>query len=193
VNLFLSVLLSIITVVTLLPQVSLAQTTTATTTTASTTESIPAPSPAPSPAAPAPNVILESRAQERIINLAANISNRFDAIIARLENITNRLTTRAQKLQSENYDTSAALSSLEQARAALSSAKREMSDIDQAVVYAVGSQDPKTEWQNVKMKYLTARDSIKIAHSELKNTISHLKNAQRTIPAPQATSTPDAL
>lgn len=162
------------------------------TTTASSTPATTTP-PVITPPAPQPDrsVILERRAQERIINLAANISNKFDAIIARLANIANRLNNRITKMKAEGYDTAAAEAALERAESAISDARLEMSTIDRAVIDAVGSQSPKTEWQNVKAKYFAARERIKSAHGDLKATVAALKSASKiTAPVTATTSEP---
>ena len=130
---------------------------------------------------PAPKSILSERAQERITNLAANISNRFDGIIARLENIHNRLETRIIKLEETGVDASQARQSLTRSREALQRAKGELRGIDEAVVFVVGSTDPKSEWQKVRLTFISARQEVRTAHTELRNTVAYLKNAQ---PAP---------
>ena len=130
---------------------------------------------------PAPKSILSERAQERITNLAANISNRFDGIIARLENIHNRLETRIIKLEEAGVDVSQARQSLTKSREALERAKGELRGIDEAVVFVVGSTDPKSEWQKVRLTFISARQEVRTAHTELRNTVAYLKNAQ---PAP---------
>lgn len=125
---------------------------------------------------PAPKSILSERAQERITNLAANISNRFDGIIARLENIHNRLETRIVKLEEAGVDMSQARQSLTKSREALDRAKGELRGIDEAVVYVVGSTDPKTSWQQVRLTFISARTEVRTAHTELRNTVANLKN-----------------
>ncbi len=125
---------------------------------------------------PAPQSILSERAQERITNLAANISNRFDGIIARLENIHNRLETRIVKLEEAGVDMSQARQSLTKSREALDRAKGELRGIDEAVVYVVGSTDPKTSWQQVRLTFISARTEVRTAHTELRNTVANLKN-----------------
>jgi len=129
---------------------------------------------------PAPQSILSERAQERITNLAANISNRFDGIIARLENIHNRLETRIVKLEEAGVDVSQARQSLTRADEALNRAKGELRGIDEAVAYVVGSTDPKTEWQQVRLTFISAREEVRTAHTELRNTVTALKSAQPT-------------
>ena len=122
--------------------------------------------------------VLSERAQERITNLAANISNRFDGIIARLQNIINRLNTRIEKLEATGADVSQAKQSLQSADIALEAARDDLDDIDDAVAAVVGSPDPKTEWQGVRAKFVSAREHVRTAHTELRNTVAHLKNIQ---------------
>jgi predicted PurR-regulated permease PerM len=124
---------------------------------------------------PAPQTILSERAQERVTNLAANISNRFDGIIARLQNITNRLNTRVEKLEASGIDVTLARISLSAADTALDDARGELGDIDEAVARVIGSSDPKTEWQNVRAKFMQAREHVRTAHTQLRNTVVNLK------------------
>jgi len=133
---------------------------------------------------------LEKRTQERITNLAANISNRFDGIIARLQNIIDRIDKRIEKQAGLGYDVTAAKNSLGSAQTSLDQAKAEMRGIDAAVNDALGSTDPRGEWKNVRQKFINARDSIRIAHAELRNTIINLKTASNT-PTETASSTPN--
>ena len=131
--------------------------------------------------------VLKQTTQKRIVNLAANISNRFDAIIWRFENISSRLQKRidAEKAAGRNVD--AAQASLNAANDALTTAKRDMDGIDGAVYDAVTSKDPKGDWQKVKDRYLDARTAIKTAHQELKNTVADIKSGTVT-PEAQPTS-----
>ena len=132
---------------------------------------------------------LTARTQDRITNLAANISNRFDAIIDRLQNITDRLAVRIEKMNTEGYDTSLAQTSLGATQSALGAARAELSTIDADVAAVVGSPDPRARWQDVRSSFLSARDSIRLAHAELKNAIMHLKAAPQSPTPPTATST----
>jgi exonuclease VII small subunit len=127
---------------------------------------------------PAPQSVLSGRAQERITNLAANISNRFDGIIARLENIHDRLETRIIKLEESGADVSQARQSLNKSSEAIDRARGELRGIDEAVAYVVGSPDPKTAWQQVRLTFISARTEVRTAHTELRNTVANLKNIQ---------------
>lgn len=135
-----------------------------------------------------PESALDRRVQERITNLAANISNRFDGIIARMQNIIDRLSQRIEKQASAGYDVGAARASLDSAQRSLDEAKQQMTDIDEAVADALGSTDPRTKWKGVRAKFVTARDAIKIAHGELRNTIITLKGSPQTVNETATTS-----
>ena len=134
------------------------------------------------------NGVLKQATQKRIVNLAANISNRFDAIIWRFENISSRLQKRidAEKATGRNVD--AAQTSLNAANTALATAKHDMNGIDGAVYDAVTSKDPKGDWQTVKGRYLDARTAIQTAHQELKNTVANLKSSTATPETPSTSS-----
>ncbi|MEY2665036.1 MAG: hypothetical protein RLZZ480_141 [Candidatus Parcubacteria bacterium] len=136
----------------------------------------------PSTPEPTNKAVLSPRAQERITNLAANISNRLEAIIARLQNITSRLHTRIEKLHDAQVDTSGANQSLEAAQTALDAARADLRGIDEKVLRVVGSTDPKNEWKNVRATFVSARDNIRTAHSELRNTVSQLKTLEAASP-----------
>ena len=139
-----------------------------------------------------PQATLSERVQERITNLAANISNRFDGIIARLQNITDRLNRRIEKEASEGKDVFAARASLQAAQTALNSAKDQMADIDRTVVDALGSTNPREEWRDVRAKFLSAREAIRSAHGELRNTIINLKGAPQAVVETTASTTEEA-
>lgn len=129
--------------------------------------------------APQHNPSLQRRTEERIINLAANISNRLEGVTARLQNISSRLNMRLEKQATDGYDVSVARVSLEAANNALKNARSQMDGIDEAVRAAVGSNNPRGEWVKVRIKFITARDEIRTAHSELKSTVSNLKSAPK--------------
>jgi hypothetical protein len=138
---------------------------------------------------PAEDSVLKPNTQKRIVNLAANISNRFDAVIWRFENIASRLQKRIDSETALSRDTAAAQASLNAANVAIAEAKYSMRDIDVAVFKAVTSKNPKQEWTMVKQRYLNTRDIIKTAYQELKNTIINLKSAGQA-PTETSSSTP---
>lgn len=120
---------------------------------------------------------LSERTQQRIRNLAANMSNRFDAIISRLQNIINRINSRIEKLEATGRNTTEARAALERAQSSLNEAKRLMENIDSEVSTVTGSPEPRTAWPTLKNHFIQTREEIKITHTELKNAVTLLRNS----------------
>ncbi|MCA9355549.1 hypothetical protein KC865_03295 [Candidatus Kaiserbacteria bacterium] len=120
---------------------------------------------------------LQARAQERITNLAANVSNRMEAVIARVQNIIDRMDTRITKLSDLGVDTIEAEGALASAQLSIDSALAEISEIDADVASAVGSEDIRSAWISVKEKYSGIRNHLKTAHTELRASVTALKQA----------------
>ena len=120
---------------------------------------------------------ISAQAQKRIINLAANISNRIDASVTRLENIATRLNRRIGKLENEGVDTTAAKAELEAAHATLATIKADMSTIDALVYGSVTSESPREDWQNVKAQYRKTRTDLLTAQNQLRASVAALKAA----------------
>lgn len=143
-------------------------------------------------AAPAPTPREERRtalgaaAQARLTNLAANVSNRMDAYVRRISNVTDRLESRAGKMEAAGMDTQAARNKIAEARTELERAHTTLTTIDAAVAGFVGSENPRAQWQQVKATYTTARDTIKAAHRATIEALLLLKTAGT--PAPTATT-----
>jgi hypothetical protein len=121
--------------------------------------------------------VLQEQIQNRIINLAANLSNRLDAVTTRLTNIADRLESRIQKLSENGIDTIPAAAELENARAAIDAAIATLSNIDELVNGAVGSENPRESWLAVKTTYLTVREHVMDARESLRITVTLLKEA----------------
>lgn len=125
------------------------------------------------------NAALNTRAQERIRNLAANMSNRMDAAIIRLEKISARIETRLEIISNENpeIDLLSATAHLEIARNNLDTAKTIMSDIDMQVNQTVGSESPQSAWQEAKSSFKMTKNYITLAHSSLKDSVTATRQA----------------
>lgn len=128
---------------------------------------------------------LQKIAQTRLTNLAANMSNRMDSAVKRLQNVTDRLNSRLTKMESEGKNMSAAKTELENATRALAEAKDNLATIDMEVNAFIGSATPRENWQNVKNTYAATRASIMSAHTSILKTIELAKSAG-TVPAPEA-------
>ena len=123
---------------------------------------------------------LQARTQERITNLAANVSNRMEAAIARIRQIINRMETRAESLSERGVDTYAAEAELRVASAHLDDAENSLSGIDSLVTDALSSESPREAWAPAREIFQSAKASIKASHQSLRNTIALLKEAVRT-------------
>ncbi|MEN9921758.1 MAG: hypothetical protein RL097_34 [Candidatus Parcubacteria bacterium] len=123
---------------------------------------------------------LEVRAQERIINLAANTSNRMEAMIMRLQNIIDRLTTRIEKIEALGIDISEAAIQLETAQQSVTEAMAAIELIDPQVTAAVGSEDIRSTWNEVRKSYVTTHTHLKEARVALQLTVATLKTAVAT-------------
>ena len=131
--------------------------------------------------------VLDAATEKRLTNLAANISNRLDGLNMRMRHIADRVGERIDTQAADGYDVTAARASLQKAYEHLDVASSKLKNIDRDVYSAFRSQNPKAEWREVRSTYIAARDSIKAAHAELKQTVTFLKSAAPA--APVATST----
>jgi chromosome segregation ATPase len=114
----------------------------------------------------------------------------MDAYVRRITNVTNRLESRANKLEATGLDVSAARTKIADARTELEKAQQNLATIDSAVAGFVGSENPRTYWQQVKNTYLATSEAIKSAHRATVETLLLLKTA--VAPAPTATTTESA-
>jgi hypothetical protein len=126
---------------------------------------------------------LDEQARLRITNLSALMSNRVESAIARMQNISDRIASRMEKLAAEGKDVSEAELALASANLSLEEAQTSISTIDRQVADVVGAEDVKAAWQEVRSVFVTAKDQLKTAQLELRNTISALKSAP-TVPTP---------
>lgn len=117
--------------------------------------------------------------QKRIINLAANVSNRLDAVVARLFNITTRIESRIVLQKQQGFATSDAEGKLRQAIAPLAKAKNLLTDIDSSVFTAVTSEQPQHSWQAVKTRYQEITGLVKDSYAGLEETIQILQTATK--------------
>ncbi len=172
-------------------------TTTASSTEPATTTGTASPEPNPRQArleeavvAAGQNTILSASRQKRIINLAANLSNRMDAVYSRFENIANRLESRMLKLEESGADTSAARVALEDARSSLSIASSLLKDIDTMVIASVTSNDPQKSISELRATYESIATALKQAHSGLRISLSLLRTAPFTPPETSTSTEP---
>jgi len=120
---------------------------------------------------------LTETAQKRVINLAANISNRIDATIARLTNIATRLESRIEKLKNIGVNTAAAEEELATANELLTSIAERMANIDSDVYKSITSETPRESWQTIRAFLVEIKNDLMSAKAALRATVAALKNA----------------
>lgn len=122
---------------------------------------------------------LDTRTQERIINLAANVSNRLEAAIVRLEKISTRLDSRLHKISNErpDLDLSVPTQHLSNAQDSLATAREIMDGIDMVVNQAVRSESPMNSWSDVRNRYQMTKQRLIIAHEELADAVYESRQA----------------
>ena len=170
--------------------VSAESTTTSTTTSSSSPAAAVSPAVLPPPI-PAGAIALSPVAQDRIKNLAANLSNRQDAAVRRLENVSVRLESRAKILETAGQDVSLARTRLASAQQNLDQAKATLSGIDSAVTSFIGSASPRENWATLKLTYTDTGINIRAAYDALVLALAALENAG-TVTNATASTTPDS-
>lgn len=134
---------------------------------------------------------LHERAQERILNLAANISNRMEAAITRIDTISLRLESRISKLETQGMDTTEARAALASAKLSLNAASLSIANIDELVTQTIRTDDVRKDWIEVRKAFLTTRDHLLTAQAELRTSVAALKQAPtRTPDTEPAVATP---
>lgn len=119
---------------------------------------------------------LMTNIQERVINLSSNVTKRLDAGVSRLNNISDRIKTRIEKLKSQNIDTSAAETKLDEAQKKLDEAEGRLLVIG-SVADAISSDTPHEKFASIRGEFMKIRDLLKEAQVLLKETVSLLKSA----------------
>lgn len=131
---------------------------------------------------------LQKIAQTRLLNLAANMSNRMDSAVSRLQNVVDRLNSRLGKMTSAGIEVESAKSELVIAQSKLDEAKRNLTNIDTEVNAFVGSATPRENWENLKNTYLGTGAAIVAAHQSILATINLAQTAS-TVPEPTISTT----
>jgi hypothetical protein len=101
----------------------------------------------------------------------------MEAVIERLQNITDRLESRLTKMSDSGIDTTSSAAALASAQLSLNAATAEIDDIDASVFAAVSSADASSSWTTLKIKFTSIKDFIKTAHSELRSSVTLSKEA----------------
>lgn len=121
-------------------------------------------------------VALETRFQERIVNLSANVTKRITAGTDRMTNITLRIDSRIQKLKAQGVGTGAVEAKFSEAKNALTATHEAIAKFGSAQA-AIGSETPKESFSVIRGQFSDARAALKNTHTLLRETIALLKAA----------------
>lgn len=119
---------------------------------------------------------LSTSEQRRVVNLAANMSNRMEATIARLSKIADRIERRSEKLAVSGFSTTDSEQSLTVVRAELAVATSLLSNIDEVVYNFTTSEEPRAAWEPVRAQYQDAARALGSALAGLRTSYRALQN-----------------
>lgn len=125
-------------------------------------------------------ITLTPLVQERLINLAANMSNRIEAMETRLSKISARLDSRLNKMTEAGISTQAAAQQLASANQLLREVRGRLTTIDADVINAVTAESPAVKIIELQGSYRTMTTTLRNAHTELVATLILLKQATST-------------
>lgn len=129
------------------------------------------------PAVPTTARSLTPEEQQRVINLAANISNQLEATLRRYEMIVSRLETRTSLVENAGGDTTIARQYLTQLQGDVATGETQLQQIDQRVSAMATAANPAAAWQPIKLTYRNTADVLLAARTNAIATIAALKAA----------------
>ncbi len=123
--------------------------------------------------------VLESNVQDRIINLASNVTGRLIAALDRMDHIAARLETRIDKLGALGIDTTGAKSRLTEAQKAIDDGNARLKNIPSTDT-AIRGDAPRESFATIRAEFVVVRDLVRQSHTLLIDTVAILKEAVRT-------------
>ncbi len=127
---------------------------------------------------------LDERRQARVTNLAANMSTRFDRVVARYDQIIGRLEVRLAILGNEGRNVTPARIHLETATSTLATVRLMQSDIDARVAATVSATDVLREWRNLRGLYSGIHDTLRQVDQSLRKSVAAAEMTLMPAPTP---------
>lgn len=118
---------------------------------------------------------LSEATQERALNGMTRVNSVLITAINKTRDFADRLISRAEDLEARGLDTKAAVDFINQADQQLNLAEQALRDIDINAEYALTSDQPRTDWQDVREQFGSVRTALKSAHELLRSATSELK------------------
>jgi hypothetical protein len=131
--------------------------------------------------------MLTNQLQDRLINLASNVTTRLSSALERMGNISARLDSRMQKLEGLGVDTASARAKLSEANIAIASGKSTLSSMS-SIPQAIRSVAPRESFSPIRMQFVEVHKLIRQSHGLLQETISLLRDAIRASEVQKGTS-----
>lgn len=117
------------------------------------------------------SAVLAEQTQAHVTALAERAANRLESAIDKLSGLSERIRTHAGTRAD-----AATLALLDQADAILADAERALADISVDIELVVTSDQPRTDWVDVRAQFAAVHDLITQAHELLRQAITSLKN-----------------
>lgn len=130
---------------------------------------------------------LKERKRELIRNHYGRLNRRFQAAIARLEMIAERIESRLDLLADEGYAVEEQRAGVEKARSDIEVAKQLVSEAETEFGKAVDSETPIADFGAVKETMLNVKELLKDIHRQLTLIIQSIKKGLLTVVADEAT------
>ncbi|MEZ4200171.1 MAG: hypothetical protein R3B69_01025 [Candidatus Paceibacterota bacterium] len=131
--------------------------------------------------------------QQRIFNLAANVSNKIEAATTRLYDIIDRMERRARKLAASGaeYEQTATgvAEGLANERNELTRVTSALEGIDQRMYEAVTAADPKTAWEEASWYFYSAQVNLKRSYERTITNLMILKDPTTPLTRPDTAET----
>lgn len=132
---------------------------------------------------------IAARTQNRIYNLVQNIVHRMSAAVERLTNIATRIDSRADKLAALGANVDAV-------KAQTGAARQKLDDASRILASDLGSfiktERPRERFRETRVALQTVKQDLLDAHEALRQALSALKDAARTLEGNAARATPAA-
>lgn len=120
---------------------------------------------------------LTEQSQERISARVEKMIELLTTAIYKLRDFSQRIQDHASTLSDSGVDIGKTTTLLTAVDAALEEAVVALEDIDVNLEFALTSERPSDDWQDVKSQILLVRDQIREAHSLLREAMTELKEA----------------
>lgn len=134
--------------------------------------------------------VLDTATQGRLLNLTANIYNRDNAAITRMQNIIDRMYSRAKKFEYNGVNMDSVWADIATAEKPMADALDKTGRINADMLAIIQSPTPKQDWLKYKGNFATIQKDLEDTRANLEVALGKMRAAASANPA--ATSNPPA-